>query len=105
MPLVVVEILIALGLLAGGVVGLAAGFKAIRSGIRGLRGSRQPWYVHTRTIDSEHVIVEVVRPGEKSQEVAVVDTSPDEGDFESILYEAQARAKNIAMALNSSRRS
>lgn len=66
----------------------------------GLRRAR--WRSRIRPGGSGPLIVEVAREGDPPQLVARLD--PAAADFDERLFEAQARADNLAAALNASRR-
>ncbi len=63
---------------------------------------RARWEPHVRSLPNNHVAVEVVRLGEATQVVA--ELNPAEEGFETQLYEAEARAENLAATLNAASR-
>jgi hypothetical protein len=73
------------------------------SGWRGSRALRRArWAARVRSLENRRVAVEVARPGEATQVVAELDPATD--GFETELYEARARAENLAATLNAARR-
>lgn len=106
MGILVAEGLIALGVLVGAGLGLAAVGKGAAATVRRwsekkrLRDEKeQPWTVHTRSAGKDRVVVEVIHANEDPQEMEVLDTG--DFDFDIKLFEAQSRARNVARALNS----
>ena len=62
---------------------------------------RARWTAQVRSVAEHRVVVEVVRPGEATQVVAELD--PAGATFDEELFQAQARAENLAATLNATR--
>lgn len=69
---------------------------------RTVSARRARWQSLVRSAASGRVVVEVARASEPTQVVAELDPAAD--DFDERLYEAKARAENLAAALNVARR-
>jgi len=81
------------------ILGLPAWLFYMRSVRRQVRDA--PWRVSIRS-DTEGTVVELIRPGERTQRIAVLDPADDE--FSTKLEEARAEALERATALNVARK-
>jgi hypothetical protein len=79
----------------------ALAFGAARA-TRAVARRRARWQPRVRSGQGSRVFVEVAREGEPVQVVAELDPAAD--DFDEHLFEARARAENLASALNVARR-
>jgi hypothetical protein len=98
----VLEALPALALVAAAVVGGRALAGSIAASRRRRSDLHAPWRMETRSGGPRRIVVEVCRPGEDSQPIAELD--PTDEEFDVKLHEAEARARNVAAALNAGRR-
>ena len=91
----VLDALLAIGLLALLIWGAQTLLQRVRE-TRELRRAR--WAPRVRSLPNNQISVEVERPGEATQVVAAL--NPAAEDFDRQLYEAEARAEELAATLN-----
>lgn len=94
----IVEVLIILGAIALVIWGMVRAWRALRH----QHELGEPWEVSRRSLDSHTIVVEVEKPFEQPVTIAELDTVQE--DFEMKLYEAEARARDVARALNPPKR-
>ena len=93
------DALLAIALLALLIWGAQTLLRRVRE-TRELRRAR--WAPRVRSLANNQIAVQVERPGEESQVVAAL--NPAAQDFEHQLYEAEARAEELAATLNAADR-